>query len=358
MSKITYLWGAGASRGQRRDREKRNNEDYIIRGVPVISEFENAVDDLLQKIHQNYYGNNTLEISGNQYIDLLTKKLQALKQICIDFPTVDTYARQLFVTRAMCEYKPIEDYEDLKHTISLFLSMIQLEKKRDPRYDGFISSVISNQGEMSPMTILSWNYDLQFEQAFAGYSLAYGKGKYIPRQWKYLNVKNKTYSVPCDENSPFSIVKLNGTATFLTGEDQELDGYHTEQMADCFFGRGEKSNCVEYALEVLKNNYANNLSYVWEEENLKNVIDYVKQRVANTEELIVIGYSFPYVNRTVDEVIMKSMPYLQKVWIQDPNFEEIEERVKTLLPNYQFVKIEHVRNMSQFKLPSSFYFLP
>lgn len=204
------------------------------------------------------------------------------------------------------------------------------------------------------MTILSWNYDLQFEQAYSGYAFVSGKGKYIPRQWKTLNVKNKTFCNPCDDKFPFSIVKLNGTATFTTGKEQELDGYKSEQMADCFFGCGQKQDSVEYAIEVLNNNYVNNLSFVWEEKNLDQVLDFAKKRVIDTEELIIIGYSFPYVNRRIDEQLLQSMSGLQKVWIQDPNFEEIEERVKSMLPISQVVEFEYVRNMSQFKLPASF----
>lgn len=128
----------------------------------------------------------------------------------------------------------------------------------------------------------------------------------------------------------------------------------SEQMADCFFCCGQKQDSVEYAIEVLNNNYVNNLSFVWEEKNLDQVLDFAKKRVIDTEELIIIGYSFPYVNRRIDEQLLQSMSGLQKVWIQDPNFEEIEERVKSMLPIYQVVEFEHVRNMSQFKLPASF----
>lgn len=355
MSKITYLWGAGASFGTRLNRAQNPDEDYIVRGVPVISEFDKAIDDILRKIYKVHPVTNSLKLNSDPKIELLINKFQALKQICKDYPTVDTYAKQLAVTKATCGYNPIKDYEDLKDTLSLFLTMIQLEKNRDPRYDGFIASVISNQGEMPPMTILSWNYDLQFEQAYSGYALHSGMGRYIPRQWKTLNVKNKTYSNPCDVTHPFSIVKLNGTATFTTGREQELDGYIAKQMADCFFGKENKLDSVEYAIEVLNNNYGNNLSYVWEEQNLNQVLDYAKQRVIDTEELIIIGYSFPYVNREVDEKLLQAMSSLRKVWIQDPNYEEIEERVKSMLPTTKVVKFEYVRNMSQFKLPASFY---
>lgn len=98
------------------------------------------------------------------------------------------------------------------------------------------------------------------------------------------------------------------------------------------------------------------MSYIWENKNLEEIKALAKQRVLDTEELIVIGYSFPYVNRFADEEILKSMPSLKRIWIQDPNYDDIEERIKSILPEHilQSVKIEQVRNMSQFKLPASF----
>lgn len=353
MSKVTYLWGAGASFGSRRPKDHYKSEDYIVRGVPVISEFSEAINDLIKKVTERI--NKPKGYDQSDYMQL-SRYLKALRDICIDYPTVDTYARLLAVTGSQRDYSPIINYDDLKLALSLFLTMEQLEKKRDPRYDGFISSIISDQGELPPTTILSWNYDLQFEQAFAGYSLAYGKGRYIPRQWRYLNVLNKTYDTPHNAKAPFSIIKLNGTATFSTGKELELDGCQTEQMADCFFGREKKEDSVEYAIEVMKSDYHNHLSYVWEKDNLDNLLACAKKRINDTKEFIVIGYSFPYVNRVIDEEILRSMPSLTKIWIQDPNIEEIEERVKSMLPDHLItsVKIEHVKNTSQFRLPISF----
>lgn len=356
MSKITYLWGAGASFGNRLTREQKPDEDYIVRGVPVISEFENAIDDIIRKINKKYSATNSLKTISDPDADTLIKKLLALKQICKDFPTVDTYAKQLAVTGAPCGYPPIKDYDDLKDTLSLFLTMIQLEKNRDPRYDGFIASAISTEGELSPMTILSWNYDVQFELAYSGYALAFYHWRHIPYQWHNLNVLNKTYKTKFSVNAPFAMIKLNGTATFETDVRQDFDHFNYKQMKDPFFGHKEKIDSVDYALDVMQHPYKNHLSYIWEDRNLEEVKEMTSKRVLDTEELIVIGYSFPYVNRTLDEVVLCSMPSLKKIWIQDPNFEEIEERVKSMLPEVllQTVKIVPVSNRSQFKLPSSF----
>lgn len=234
MSKVTYIWGAGASRGLRSKAENRGDKGYIIRGVPVISEFKDAIDDVIKNITQRLSSNN-LQISTNNDISLLKRKMQALRKICIEFPTVDTYAKQLFITHATNEFDPIKDYQDLKQTLSLFLIMIQSVKKRDSRYDGFIASVISNEGKLPSTTILSWNYDVQFELAFSGYAQSLYHQKYIPCQWNSLNVLNKTYSTHFDVMYPFAMIKLNGTATFETNVNQNIDGINQRQIKDPFF---------------------------------------------------------------------------------------------------------------------------
>lgn len=353
MSKVTYLWGAGASRGLRSKPENRGDKGFIIRGVPVISEFKEATADVIKRIEERMLKTNQADA---KYIELKTLKsmMTALRSICIDYPTVDTYARLLAVAGIRLDYSPIQDYNDLKKALSLFLTMIQLQAKRDPRYDGFIASVISDKGEMPPMTILSWNYDVQLEQAFAGYSRDYERSKDLFLQWMDMNVYNKTYRIPYDIESPFSVVKLNGTATFSTRGQMIYPGTMMEQIVDGLLR--ERADSVDYAVKIMDGNYTNHLSYVWEKENQEELMGLVRQRVKDTEELIVIGYSFPYVNRSVDEEILRSMPQLKKVWIQDPNFDDIEDRVKSMLPEELLteVKIEHVKNMSQFKLPSSF----
>ena len=73
----------------------------------------------------------------------------------------------------------------------------------------------------------------------------------------------------------------------------------------------------------------NRLSYAWEKDGFEKMKDDIVKRVGNTEELVIIGYSFPYVNNNIDTFI-KNIRRLQKVIIQDPNPEEIKERIHTM----------------------------
>lgn len=351
MSKVTYLLGAGASYGSR-------DNSKIIRGVPVISEFSNAIQELIDRMGKSP---NMFEYSNSPLTETEYKELKswfkALKRICDDYPTVDTYAKQLFITNedASPEYFPIKTYEDLKRILSVFLLMIQDVKKRDIRYDGFIASVIKEGRVFPSMTILSWNYDAQFEMAFSGYAK---NGKYIPFLWEELNTKNKTYKVCCENENPFSMIKLNGTAFFTTGDTVHNNSGNTiEQIADVYFG-GDNTNWMKKSIEFIKHPYNTSLSYVWEAENRQEIISEAKKKIVDTKDLIVIGYSFPYVNSEIDEELFNAMPKLRNIYIQDPKSKEIHERVEVLLSKQprrvRYTIHEMPESKTQFYIPGGF----
>jgi hypothetical protein len=100
-------------------------------------------------------------------------------------------------------------------------------------------------------------------------------------------------------------------------------------------------------------NYHNTLSYAWEKSNKVDIELAIKNRVHDTEDLIIIGYSFPYVNDKIDRNTISNMPSLKRVYIQDPNFEDIKERIESMLPENQ--KVEFIqKGLKQFYIPSSF----
>lgn len=362
MSRVTYLLGAGASYGER----SRNEYGRIMRftrGLPVVNEFARALQ-LLQV--EEKQGSDVLftqkeaekrEVSRAQYQDVY-HKLTLLQQACTSFPTIDTLAKQLYVTGRpfWTSDKEMIDYDDLKRYISAAFLMMQSEEKRDLRYDGFIASLINRKGEFPPMTILSWNYDVQFELAYSGY---YTRERYIPTLWEDLNVFNKMYPTDFDANKPFAMIKLNGTALFT---DNTLDSWQVgtigvNRVTDCFFG-GDKEKPFQYGYKYLNGeNYQNMLSYAWEEKNMVALDNAIEKRVYDTEELIVIGYSFPYVNNKMDSFILESMPRLRKVIVQDldDKFEDVKERIEAIMESgNKRIEIVHKKNLQQFYIPNDF----
>ena len=357
MSRVAYILGAGASYGKR-EMTSRGNK-LFVRGLPVINELEEAVHTIIPRDQYSDY-----DINGSRAIERgvkdvdgykrLVQSLIYLKEMCASYPTIDTLARQLYVTHG--DY-PTEDgnafikYDDLKRVLAVALLMLQSHKKRDLRYDAFIASVIDNQRRMPPMTILSWNYDAQFELAYSGYAK---DERYIPCLWKELNVLNKTYASDFHPNESFAMIKLNGTAFFTDMRyKDEIFNSNMAGIRDCFFGGGNKT-MVQYGVDYMNPVISHNrLSYAWETDYFEPMKEKIIQRVQDTEELVVIGYSFPYVNNYVDEYIISRMARLQKVIIQDPNFEDIKERISTM--TYPGHAIEYVpKQWNQFYVPHKF----
>ncbi len=349
MSKIVYILGAGASYGQRGVTEEpyRINESKqgkvipIIRGVPVVNEFTQYIEQKCAEVQNGKFEQGFRDIAKSASRTQLVTELKWLLGICQDYPTVDTYARQLFVT------KRISDYQRLKNAISLFLTLCQDPSKRDIRYDGFIASIINDDNTFpNDISILSWNYDSQMEFAYADYMD--DNNRDINNIWRCINVLNKASAQ--QPRNGFGIIKLNGTAHFYTPNKRG-------DIWDMYYKYNDKSiTSLMYNFCLLTpNNVENSLSFAWENavnQDLFNTT--IKDRTSDAEVLVVIGYSFPYVNRTVDKMILNNMPQLRHIYIQDPNAEAIKERLTAIITTniISCIDISVYKDTAQFIVPS------
>ena len=330
-TEIVYLLGAGASYGTREKDEKGNDSPgKIIRGIPIVNELENAIKFLKR------YRSSPEMLSNAQKI--LFASLDRLEENCKNYPTIDTYAKQLFVTKRKNEY------EQLKKDLTVFFTLQQDFQKRDLRYDGFIASLIDEEGNLpNNIKILSWNYDCQFELAYSGYIKEQERS--ISRSQTELKISNKLF--PDGIGDDFGIIKLNGTAISMNRERGKLlEQYFAPTMPK-----------EEFCGRLFDNNEHNALSFAWEKDEsteffLKNIVNNIK----NARTLVVIGYSFPYVNRKIDRMLLRCMENLRTVYIQDVQPELIQENLFATLSYNQTVEnpveCKPFKNLNQFVIPS------
>ena len=112
----------------------------------------------------------------------------------------------------------------------------------------------------------------------------------------------------------------------------------------------EAINLLNYAFEYFSNEheFKNPFSQI----AIKNSI-----RIAeNTEILVVIGYSFPIFNRSIDKFLIEHMTNLNKVYIQDISPDNIYTTMKNSFKNLQNSEINSIdivknNNLDQFLLP-------
>lgn len=107
-------------------------------------------------------GGDDLNHKRNSLIADIEEVYQANKE----HATIDTYGKKLYLTRRTNELKR------LKNVLTTFFVWAQLVSKTDQRYDTFLANILQNETLSIPngISVISWNYDSQFEMAYRNYS--------------------------------------------------------------------------------------------------------------------------------------------------------------------------------------------
>lgn len=335
MSEVIYLIGAGASYGQR-GRNKMGDvlPGHIERGLPVVNQLEPAIEWYCKMLQKT--GPEGASVDKSDYPNLY-EELKWLMEKCQTYPTIDTYAKKLTVTGNWYEL------DRLKRALSSFFVLIQSHQKRDLRYDGFIASIIQDDGRLpNNISVLSWNYDYQMEYVLQDFSPVKTDILHI---WQNQGITCKGLSSFID-NTRFNCVKLNGTAMFSIIKNNQLIDPSSYDP-----GRIEKWYKDEFM------SWKSNISFAWEKDD--KFIDSVLPLVKDTKVLVVIGYSFPFVNRAVDRKLIQNMDALKTVYIQDTAANDVRQSFETLLSENQrkgftqrLLQVHPRTSVSQFFIPN------
>ena len=338
MSKTIYYLGAGASYGVRKD-------GIIVEGIPVVAEipaeFEafrafiaNAEIPAGEIIFQDLYrtGHNDVDAARRYMLNDIDGLIQGIKE----YATVDTYARKLYLT------KQHRDFERLKTVLCAFFVWEQLEHKPDGRYETFLANVLDVKTLNIPkeISLVSWNYDSQMELAFNAFRLNTGlsvfeKNKVGP--WPILTSDGKVF-------------KVNGSATFADGQIVSIIKEYEEtpaavQLIQFYANTMADTSQMGFQLKT-------HLSFAWEDSpNTAKMMDSLRKTTADTEQVVVIGYSFPFFNRETDREIFRGMPNLKKIYLQDINPGAVEDSLRAVLPDEKEVEVVKISNCGQFYLP-------
>lgn len=349
MSKIIYYIGAGASYGKRNVINKGTPEEEIVltEGLPIVSEIPNRIrkfrkfiEDCVIDTNISYEFKNLFQTRGE---DIVRQKNDMLRDIdeliegIVSHATIDTYAKKLFLIRDKRRFKT------LKNVLCAFFVWEQLDHSIDQRYDTFLACVLSERNLYlsKNISVISWNYDSQFELAY----------NFFTRNGKFP-VFDKNKDDEWEQLPDYGCVfKVNGSATY--GNFSVVNEILTDEKLPkdiqliMFYG-DSKADTSQMGFQ-----FKPHLSFAWEQsENQTKMMEYIKQTTQDTLSVVVIGYSFPFFNREIDCAIIANMPYLQTIYIQDPNAEAIEQSLRAVLPGNTKVKIVYRKNCDQFYLPS------
>ena len=354
MAKVVYLLGAGASYGLRNDTplsfelktydglftETSTEEcSHIIEGLPIVSELPNRMLYVISKLWDYVNSHSLCDNERARFKSLITDFEWAQRE-SKRHSTIDTFAKKLWLTKQTANYKR------LKKVMSIYFTLEQLFAQTDKRYDAFFAAILGNGATDLPsnISIVSWNYDCQFELAYNEYI---GSNS-INRLQGALDIHLKTMGYEEEEVDVFNIIKLNGTALFYDK--------NKKTFLDPFYDR-QNLTAIEYVsgIPYFADNLNNALSFAWEDTRQKFFNTIIPNSINDAETLVIIGYSFPFFNREVDKYLFNNMPKLKKIYIQDKDPDKIEESVRNLFTTQHLTvcktQIEKKYNTNQFYLP-------
>lgn len=368
MSKIVYLLGAGASYGDRgKDKDgnivemnihgKRTSTGSvpvigrcanIKEGLPLVSEIPGRLAYVINEIKNCQCSQNVVNVlfplgttggtGFNTARDILLNDLKWLKDESEKHATIDTFAKKLYLKGQLTDFYKVESL------LSVFFIIEQVINKKYGRYDTFLASVLDSKLNIDDrITILTWNYDSQFELAYKEYGEE-KEAKGIRRKLGIADLKDQSYE------TRNQIFKLNGTANFseqidLTQYDK-LNGDLLVKLLDLYLKGREKRG-------------ASRISFAWDNKEYidKNFETALINAIKGAETLVVIGYTFPFFNREIDRTIFQAMNTLKTIYIQDPNATQIVDNLESLYsPAHTGIthvnkNVKPITNTSQFYLP-------
>ena len=147
------------------------------------------------------------------------------------------------------------------------------------------------------------------------------------------------------------VFKINGSATFVDTSTLSLIKASEKTTAAALllihYYDDSKSDTTDLGYQM-----RTHLSFAWEKtENHYKMMESLLKTTQDTEQVVVIGYSFPFFNRQTDREIIGSMTNLKKIYVQDMNADEVEQSLLAVLPEDKKIEIKKEYKCSQFCLP-------
>lgn len=338
MSKITYMFGAGASRN----------------ALPTVKEIPSRLKNLINFLNKEKLQLSTEETFKDTGLENLESKkfyqkelindLQWLLDISSKHASVDTFARKLSIIGDS------KNLKKLKVVLSVFFTFEQIIKQPDERYDSFFASLYNENGELPEnIRILSWNYDSQFELSY----LQYSRSRDISMIQSALNINHKYGNN--HERDRFGIYKLNGTTGLRRYNGYEYVHYGYTKSLNVEIDINIVNEIIKsYTVGIFSRNIKSVFSFAWETESYeKSIIKMAREATEDSIALVVIGYSFPIFNRNTDREIIGAMKNLKRVYFQAPDAEILIERFKAIKNDIKEKDIELIPkyDLEQFVIP-------
>jgi len=360
MAKITYLLGAGASYYACPILEKQA-EMMIIVAKEIIQELGFDQNELLYPTNINFIDEKYLDLKPNNEYKILWW-MGHFGEMAKEYNTIDTYARKLFLNDEFRKYRLLKmsvsvffDLWENFYSKDFFVNDNLLYNKVDNRYKSLFSVLLDKtDGKIrlnQDFKFISWNYDLQLEEAF---KLFLGD----TFQKKLDDINNLFEFKSSNKNN--EVFHLNGHRGFFKDTSQNNETEYLMNISEKKEDYWKNIDWLYNSTERRLSNFDNYIRYAWEHNLEDDFFKKISEVMHQTDVLIIIGYSFPAFNRKIDQFLFNKMHpnKIKKIIYQDPN--ATKQMIANLFekPENYIDKIEIIsdlKELKQFYLPNEYF---
>lgn len=356
IDKVTYILGAGAS----------------CNSIPVSAELPERMRYFLNYVNFEFEEGRIKHRFTKEFL----KKSHEIIEELAEITPLDAYAKSLYFKEPV--YANLK-FEHFKILLSCYFSFEQIKKIEDifipsgelttygypeqpvsisrnlkkqivspidTRYQSFLTYLLKSDKSLpDSLKIISWNYDIQFELAYADlFNL------------DVTSVQNRLQIFPSKKMSfnqnKFGVINVNGSA----GIFHDFKRKHQFNLLDQ--NRNELNNNIDWGIEIFSQNYKRLtsdtlISFAFENEDVFNQArEYARRTIKQSSIIVIIGYSFSDFNREVDRNIFKDVSNIKTVYLQikKEHANDVLERIEVV--NKDLLKLIKLKeNLDSFYIP-------
>lgn len=300
FTKVVYWLGAGAS----------------CQALPIVGEMPNAFRNQPDWVVSIYH-----QAQGAPWFNLYRERMKKYAVAAEKYGTIDTYARSLFLL------KKHEELDDLKLHLAMFFLIEQAVETKtfrqgnlpsnkyakpdqiDKRYMTWLAQVLDNDGVISPrVRIISWNYDLQVEHALGLYQgLANLSKVHEAERFGVYPALEHSDAKPMDNPALIHLNGIAGQAVINNATQALYDNLISGNPVDYLKHLFERYNGYNTKERTMLHAMSDTFNFAWEDNKISKAgIELATKSFQNARVLVIIGYSFPAFNRTIDMALVKS----------------------------------------------------
>ena len=353
---LTYILGAGAS----------------FQSIPIVKTFSSRFNDFLLWIDRDIIKDNGFSADVKQKFGILYELGNDLHKSFESHQSFDTYFKKLFHTGQKDKIsegkKVLNLYFIWEH---LSLPVVKPEKydeyafwkesSIDKRYDALIAGLlrpIPDQKEpYCKVNFITWNYDLNLLMSLKNY---FSPNATITDFFNQINKNNGLWQV----EEKITVINMNGF--FYCSYFNDLESLQRRNIHDIIYSKIKNQNYFDSLITNNLHEYtANNvdtdaelIKFAWEKSELSHLI--AKDKIDESKNIVIIGYTFPLYNRLVDlSYLEQSVISNRSIFVQDPKADTIRQN---LLDYYQLNdndslerSLKAVKDCDSFYIPSDIF---